>query len=165
MTTVTPPTRWRCSSKNLEGQRALLMTRRADSKPLTTTVPDFVFLDIGMPGIDGYETCRQMRRRPSNKAMVIIAVTGWGQPQDKQRALDAGFDAHLTKPVEFDALARILPAARPDRSGELPSPAMERGPATFESVSTVRSPATSTHQPLADPRSFLGRESASCLCG
>ena len=82
---------------------------------LDDTVPDVVFLDIGMPGIDGYETCRQMRRRPSNKAPVIIAVTGWGQPQDKQRALDAGFDAHLTKPVELDALARILTCSPPSR--------------------------------------------------
>ncbi len=82
---------------------------------LDDTVPDVVFLDIGMPGIDGYETCRQMRRRPSNKAPVIIAVTGWGQPQDKQRALDAGFDAHLTKPVELDALARILTCSPPSQ--------------------------------------------------
>jgi CheY-like chemotaxis protein len=82
---------------------------------LDESVPDVVFLDIGMPGIDGYETCRQMRRRPSNKAPVIIAVTGWGQPQDKQRALDAGFDAHLTKPVELDALARILTCIPPSQ--------------------------------------------------
>jgi two-component system CheB/CheR fusion protein len=82
---------------------------------LDESVPDVVFLDIGMPGIDGYETCRQMRRRPSNKAPVIIAVTGWGQPQDKQRALDAGFDAHLTKPVELDALARILTCSTPSQ--------------------------------------------------
>ncbi len=82
---------------------------------LDESVPDVVFLDIGMPGIDGYETCRQMRRRPSNKAPMIIAVTGWGQPQDKQRALDAGFDAHLTKPVELDALARILTCIPPSQ--------------------------------------------------
>jgi CheY-like chemotaxis protein len=84
---------------------------------LDDTAPDVVFLDIGMPSIDGYETCRQMRRRPSNKAMVIIAVTGWGQPQDKQRALDAGFDAHLTKPVELEALAGILTGSPPRQVG------------------------------------------------
>jgi two-component system CheB/CheR fusion protein len=84
---------------------------------LDESAPDVVFLDIGMPGIDGYETCRQMRRQPSNKAPVIIAVTGWGQPQDKQRALDAGFDAHLTKPVELDALARILACSPPNEAG------------------------------------------------
>jgi two-component system, chemotaxis family, CheB/CheR fusion protein len=75
--------------------------------------PDIVFLDIGMPGIDGYEACRRMRQRPSQKAMVIVAVTGWGQSQDKQRALDAGFDAHLTKPVDLEGLARILAASPP----------------------------------------------------
>ncbi len=77
--------------------------------------PDIVFLDIGMPGIDGYEACRRMRQRPS-KAIVIVAVTGWGQAQDKQRALDAGFDAHLTKPVDLEALARILAANPPSHT-------------------------------------------------
>ena len=70
--------------------------------------PDIVFLDIGMPSIDGYETCRRIRRQPTDRHIVIVAVTGWGQSQDKQRALDAGFDAHLTKPVDPTALARVL---------------------------------------------------------
>ena len=70
--------------------------------------PDIVFLDIGMPGIDGYETCRRIRRQPTKRHIVIVAVTGWGQSQDKQRALDAGFDAHLTKPVDPTAFARVL---------------------------------------------------------
>jgi two-component system CheB/CheR fusion protein len=78
--------------------------------------PDIVFLDIGMPGIDGYEACRRMRQRPSQKAVIIVAVTGWGQPQDKQRALEAGFDAHLTKPVDLEALARILAESPPSHS-------------------------------------------------
>jgi CheY-like chemotaxis protein len=70
--------------------------------------PDVVFLDIGLPGMDGYETCRRIRRQPSEQHIVIVAVTGWGQSQDKQRALDAGFDAHLTKPVDPTELARVL---------------------------------------------------------
>jgi CheY-like chemotaxis protein/two-component sensor histidine kinase len=70
--------------------------------------PAIVFLDIGLPGIDGYEACRRIRQRPARKNMTVIAVTGWGQPQDKQRALDAGFDAHLTKPVDPAALERVL---------------------------------------------------------
>jgi CheY-like chemotaxis protein len=70
--------------------------------------PDMVFLDIGLPGMDGYETCRRIRRQPSQRHIVIVAVTGWGQTQDKQRALDAGFDAHLTKPVDPKAFASIL---------------------------------------------------------
>jgi len=78
--------------------------------------PDVVLLDIGMPGIDGYEACRRMRREPTRKGMVIVAVTGWGQSQDKQRALDAGFDAHLTKPVDLEALARVLGSAPPSQA-------------------------------------------------
>jgi CheY-like chemotaxis protein len=67
-----------------------------------------VLLDIGMPGIDGYETCRQLRQQPSHKNITIIAVSGWGQSHDKQRALDAGFDAHLTKPIDPAVLAHVL---------------------------------------------------------
>jgi CheY-like chemotaxis protein len=70
--------------------------------------PDVVFLDIGMPGVNGYEACRRLRQWPSQKPMLIVAVTGWGQSQDKQRALDAGFDAHLTKPADLEALAHLL---------------------------------------------------------
>jgi PAS domain S-box-containing protein len=73
--------------------------------------PDIVFLDIGMPGMDGYETCRRIRQQPSQRHIVVVAVTGWGQSQDKQRALDAGFDAHLTKPVDPVALGRVLAGA------------------------------------------------------
>jgi CheY-like chemotaxis protein len=62
--------------------------------------PDIVFLDIGIPGMDGYEACCRIRQNPSGKHIVIVAVTGWGQPQDKQCALDPGFDGHLTKPVD-----------------------------------------------------------------
>jgi CheY-like chemotaxis protein len=70
--------------------------------------PDIVLLDIGMPGMDGYEACRRIRQQPSERPVIVVAVTGWGQDQDKQRALDAGFDAHLTKPVDPAALAQLL---------------------------------------------------------
>jgi CheY-like chemotaxis protein len=72
--------------------------------------PDIVFLDIGMPGMDGYEACRRIRRAQSDRRPTIIALTGWGHPQDKQRALDVGFDAHLTKPVDPSALEDLLSA-------------------------------------------------------
>lgn len=78
--------------------------------------PDIVFLDIGMPGTDGYEACRQLRRLTARKRVVIVAVTGWGQPQDKQRALDAGFDAHLVKPVDPAILTRVLVQDGTDQS-------------------------------------------------
>jgi CheY-like chemotaxis protein len=70
--------------------------------------PDIVLLDIGMPGMDGYEACRRIRRDRSIRNVVLVAVTGWGQVQDKQRALDAGFDAHLTKPVDIEMLESLL---------------------------------------------------------
>lgn len=68
---------------------------------------DVVLLDIGMHPIDGYETCRRIRRELGQDP-VVIALTGWGQAQDQQQALEAGFDAHLTKPVDPAALMRLL---------------------------------------------------------
>jgi PAS domain S-box-containing protein len=70
--------------------------------------PHCVLLDIGLPGVDGYETARRIRSLPSGGRTRLIAVTGWGQQEDKQRAWAAGFDAHLTKPVDFAAVAALL---------------------------------------------------------
>jgi CheY-like chemotaxis protein len=61
--------------------------------------PSVVLLDIGMPGLDGYQTCERIRERRANN-ISIVAVTGWGQDQDRRLATQAGFDAHLTKPAE-----------------------------------------------------------------
>ena len=69
--------------------------------------PDLIFLDIGMPGIDGYETCRRIRRAIGPGAM-LVAMTGWGQERDKQAALRAGFDMHLTKPADPTVLENLL---------------------------------------------------------
>ncbi len=70
--------------------------------------PDVIILDIGMPGLTGYEVARQLRREPKTAKAVLIAVTGWGQANDKTQARDAGFDHHLTKPVNFDDLERLM---------------------------------------------------------
>ncbi len=70
--------------------------------------PDVVLLDIGMPGLDGYEVAKQIRARPDADALVIVALTGWGQQEDRQRSRDAGFDHHLVKPVDFDLLFELL---------------------------------------------------------
>jgi PAS domain S-box-containing protein len=74
--------------------------------------PDVVLLDIGLPRMDGYEVARQIRRRDWGKTMLLVALTGWGQDEDKERAKAAGFDHHLTKPVDPDTLSTML-AARP----------------------------------------------------
>jgi CheY-like chemotaxis protein len=75
--------------------------------------PDFVFLDIAMPGIDGYQACRQIRSHKFDHAIVIVALTGWGQDHDKELAREAGFDAHLTKPVDPAAFEELLATTAP----------------------------------------------------
>jgi PAS domain S-box-containing protein len=70
--------------------------------------PDAVLLDIGMPGLDGYEVARRMRAMSEGAAVRIIAVTGWGQEADRARSREAGFDVHLVKPVEPNELAKVL---------------------------------------------------------
>jgi signal transduction histidine kinase len=70
--------------------------------------PDVAILDIGMPGMNGYEAARRIRARPEGKGIALIAVTGWGQEADKARAAAAGFDHHFTKPVEPEALISLI---------------------------------------------------------
>ncbi len=70
--------------------------------------PDAVLLDIGLPDISGYELARTIRAAPWAGSVILIALTGWGQEQDKRRALQAGFDRHLTKPIAPDALESLL---------------------------------------------------------
>jgi PAS domain S-box-containing protein len=73
--------------------------------------PDAVVLDIGLPGMDGYETARRLRRLPGGLHMMIIAVTGWGQDEDRRRSKEAGFDHHLVKPAHPDAIEQLFVAA------------------------------------------------------
>jgi CheY-like chemotaxis protein len=77
-------------------------------------VPDIVLLDIGMPKLNGYQVARRIREQPWGKDLILIALTGWGQAEDKQHADEAGFDYHLVKPVRATTLARLL-ASLPKR--------------------------------------------------
>ena len=61
--------------------------------------PDVVLLDIGMPGMSGYEVARRLRERPGGAALRLVALTGWGAEDDRRRTREAGFDHHLVKPV------------------------------------------------------------------
>jgi DNA-binding response OmpR family regulator len=72
--------------------------------------PDVVLLDIGLPKLDGHEAARRIREQEGGAGMLLIALTGWGQEEDRRRSREAGFDHHLTKPVEFDSLLRLLAA-------------------------------------------------------
>ncbi len=77
--------------------------------------PDVAFLDIGMPKMNGFEVARRIRGAAGAGEMRLVALTGWGQPEDRARSAAAGFDHHLTKPIDFDEMAAIM--ARPPRSG------------------------------------------------
>jgi signal transduction histidine kinase len=95
----------------LESQRYQVTTaidgddglRKAAAAP-----PDIALVDIGLPGIDGYEVARRLRADPAMRGVRLIALTGYGQDSDQQRALAAGFDAHLVKPVEIARLMALL---------------------------------------------------------
>jgi PAS domain S-box-containing protein len=70
--------------------------------------PDLALLDIGMPKMNGYEAARHIRQQPWGENVVLVAVTGWGQSEDKRRTMEAGFDHHLTKPVDPATLEKLL---------------------------------------------------------
>ncbi len=83
----------------------------------STHNPAVVLLDVGLPGINGLETCRRLRALPGGQAPVVIALTGFGQDSDRAASKAAGFDAHATKPVELDeiyaTIRGMLPGANP----------------------------------------------------
>lgn len=83
-----------------DGLAALALAREA--------LPDVGLFDVGMPGLDGYELARAVRGEPGGAACLLVAVTGWGQQADRQRAREAGFDEHLVKPVDVDGLLALL---------------------------------------------------------
>jgi CheY-like chemotaxis protein len=85
-----------------DGEGAIELARRVK--------PEFLLLDIGMPKLNGYDVARHIRKQPWGREMRLVAITGWGQPEDRSRALEAGFDYHLTKPVSMEDLADILNA-------------------------------------------------------
>ena len=70
--------------------------------------PNVILMDIGMPGMDGNEVARRIRQQPEFNDIKLIAITGWGQEKDRQRSRESGFDHHLTKPVNFQALADLI---------------------------------------------------------
>lgn len=70
--------------------------------------PDVALLDIGLPGLNGYEVAQAIRAQPWGATMVLIALTGWGQDEDRKKSKAAGFDAHMVKPVDHEALLKLL---------------------------------------------------------
>jgi len=72
--------------------------------------PDVILLDIGLPKLNGYDACRRIREQPWGKGMVIVALTGWGEEEDKRRSNEAGFNQHMVKPVDPAILEKLLVA-------------------------------------------------------
>jgi CheY-like chemotaxis protein len=70
--------------------------------------PGVMFLDIGLPGMSGYEVAQQLRSDPSMNGLILVALTGWGSEEDRQQAHSVGFDHHLTKPVGMEKLQSLL---------------------------------------------------------
>ena len=73
--------------------------------------PDVVLLDIGLPGLNGFEVARRLRQQPALRKAVLVAMTGYGRESDRQRSQEAGFDHHLVKPGDFGKVLQILAAA------------------------------------------------------
>jgi len=69
--------------------------------------PEIVFLDIGMPGLNGYDVARQLRAHPAGRSLTLVALTGWGQAEDRKRTAEAGFDHHVVKPADLATIQRI----------------------------------------------------------
>jgi DNA-binding response OmpR family regulator len=71
-------------------------------------IPDMVLLDIELPGLNGYEVAKRLRGKLWDDSVTLVAITGWGRDQDKQAAIEAGFDHHFIKPMDIDALTTLL---------------------------------------------------------
>jgi CheY-like chemotaxis protein len=124
------------SSDRLVGRRVVLVDDSADSRTTLADVlemlghhvllaadgpealrlaweeqPEAYVVDIGLPGMDGYEVARKLRQTPAGEQALLIALSGYGSPQDRERARQAGFDAHLTKPANIEELQGLLTSA------------------------------------------------------
>ena len=84
----------------LDGEQAVKAAERL--------LPDAILLDIGLPRVDGYEVCRRIRQQPWGRDLMIVALTGWGQEEDRQKSREAGFNTHLVKPVHDDVILSLL---------------------------------------------------------
>jgi len=104
--------------------------------------PDVMLIDIGLPDVDGYQLAQELRSLPETAATVPVAVTGYGQAKDRERALQAGFAHHLVKPVDMTALARILESSAALAAvAEAPSAPVTPKPASASESEETMAPA------------------------
>ncbi len=95
----------------LGAEVSLAHSGRTALESVETFKPDVVLLDIGMPGMDGYEVARRIRANPATRNISLIALTGWGQDEDRRRSVAAGFNHHLVKPADIEQLRQLLTVA------------------------------------------------------
>jgi CheY-like chemotaxis protein len=88
--------------------------------------PDIAVVDIGLPGVDGYKVAETLRGAPEHDSMVLIALTGYGQPDSLRRAREAGFDEYVTKPIAPERLVRLMDVALEARARRAAIPAVPR---------------------------------------
>jgi signal transduction histidine kinase/CheY-like chemotaxis protein len=98
----------------LDGDQAVKAAQRL--------LPDAVLLDIGLPRVDGYEVCRRIRQQPWGRALMIVALTGWGQEEDRQKSREAGFNTHLVKPVDDEVILNLLASLPTGIAADAPPP-------------------------------------------
>ena len=112
-TTATRPRAWRCCSRVSAPTCTSASDGPTRSSALEAYRPSVVLLDIGMPGMDGSRSRGARGSYPSSRDLTLIALTGWGQDEDRRRSREAGIDYHLVKPVDFDELGHLLTALAP----------------------------------------------------
>ena len=88
----------------------------------TTFRPDVVLLDIGLPKLNGYDVARKIRKEPWGKKMVLVALTGWSQDEDRQKSREAGFNGHMVKPIDHAELMKLLASLSLEQGGQLTKP-------------------------------------------
>jgi CheY-like chemotaxis protein len=124
--TVAPPRRILVVDDNVDAARALGLVLRVLGhdvrvvfssedclKALETFVPEVLFLDIGLPGMDGYEVARAVRRLPGMDELFLVALTGYGREEDRRKTREAGFDYHLVKPAGMQDVQLLLATLAP----------------------------------------------------
>ena len=87
-----------------------------------TLRPDVVLLDIGLPKLNGYEVARRIREQPWGKTMVMVALTGWGQEEDRRKSSESGFNGHMVKPIDHAELMKLLASLSSEQGGQLTKP-------------------------------------------
>lgn len=86
-------------------------------------LPDMALIDIGMPGLDGYQTVEHIRQKRGDVHLILVAVTGWTRDEDKRRAYESGFDLHFPKPLSIESLKELLALLDPDIAARQDLPA------------------------------------------